>query len=146
MSVTQAEKGRLQKKVARYVWQLRTEMWLGVWDIDILITEYPGESESNLASISPTNVQHRADLEISTGVAESGGEKLRRTVVHELLHLFTRDTNDVIRLGLPKELSVSAYNILWESYRQAHELCIDDMARAWAEFLPLPDWPKSSDE
>ena len=143
MSITQAEKGRLQKKVARYVWQLRSEMWLNRWSIDILITEYPGESESSLASISPTNHQHRAELEVATRAAETGGERLRHTIVHELLHLYGRDTNDVIRLGLRKELSASAYNILWESYRQAMELMVDDMAEAWAETLPLPDWPET---
>ncbi len=140
MSVTQAEKGRLQKKVARYVWKLRSEMWLSRWKVDVLVTEYPGETESNLAWISPTNHQHRAELEVATRVAEEGGERLRQTIVHELLHLYGRDSNDVIRLGLLKELSTSAYNILWESYRQAMELMVDDMAVAWAETLPLPDW------
>ena len=138
MSIT--EKGRLQKKVARYVWLLRDEMWLTRWAIDILITEYPGEDSDNLASISPTNAQYRAELEVATRAAETGGEKLRQTVVHELLHLWHRDSSDVFRLALPKELSHSAYKLLWESYRQTVELMVDGMAYAWAEKLPLPDW------
>ncbi len=141
MSVSQAEKGRLQKKVARYVWKMRSEMWLNRWSIDILVTEYPGENSDNLASISPTNHRHRAELEVATRAAEEGGEPLRQTIVHELLHLYSRDQNDVIRLGLVRELSASAFRILWESYNQANELMVDDMAVAWAETLPLPDWP-----
>ena len=140
MSVTQAEKGRLQKKVARYVWKLRSEMWLDRWSIDILVTEYPGEDSGNKASIQPVNAQYRAELEVATGVAEAGGEDLRHTVVHELLHLWHRDSSDVFRLALPKALGDSAYTLLWESYRQTVELMVDGMARAWAETLPLPDW------
>ena len=117
-------------------------MWLNRWKIDVLITEYPGESESNLASISPTNHRHQAEVEVATRAAEEGGEQLRQTIVHELLHLYGRDSDDIIRLGLRKELSASAYNILWESYRQAMELKVDDMAVAWSETLPLPDWPE----
>jgi hypothetical protein len=140
VSVTQAEKGRLQKKVARYVWQLRSEMWLDRWAIDILVTEYPGQSESNLASISPTNARYWAELEVATHAAETGGEKLRHTIVHELLHLWYRDPSDIFRLALPKELSHSACTLLWESYRQSFELMTDQMAGAWAKTLPLPDW------
>ena len=140
MSVTQAEKGRLQKKLARYVWKLRSEMWLDRWAIDVLITEYPGEDSDALASIQPTSVQYRAELEVATRAAETGGEKLRVTIVHELLHLWHRDSSDVFRLALPKELSHSAYTLLWESYRQSVELMVDGMAYAWAEHLSLPDW------
>ena len=140
MSITQAEKGRLQKKLARYVWKLRDEMWLTRWAINILITEYPGENESNQATIAPTNARYRAELEVATGVAEVGGEDLRHTIVHELLHLWHRDSSDVFRLALPKELSSSAFILLWESYRQADELMVDQMAYAWAEHLSLPDW------
>ena len=140
MSITQAEKGRLQKKLARYVWKLRSEMWLDRWAIDILITEYPGQSENNLASISPTNARYRAELEVATRAAETGGEQLRHTVVHELLHLWYRDPSDIFRLALPMELSNSAYTLLWESYRQSFELMVDQMAGAWAEHLSLPDW------
>ena len=140
MSITQAEKGRLQKKLARYVWKLRDEMWLNRWAVNILITEYPGESGTALASISPTVASYRADMEVATGVAEAGGEDLRHTVVHELLHLWYRDSSDVFRLALPKELSNSAYTLLWESYRQTFELMVDGMAYAWAEHLSLPDW------
>ena len=113
MSITQAEKGRLQKKLARYVWLLRDEMWLTRWAINILITEYPGENESNQATIAPTNARYRAELEVATGVAEVGGEDLRHTIVHELLHLWHRDSSDVFRLALPKELSSSAFILLW---------------------------------
>lgn len=144
--MTHAEKGRLQKKVARYVWKLRGEMWLGIWSIDVLLEDYPGENSDSLATISPTNAQHRAELEIKPSVAEDGGERLRQTIVHELIHLYHRDASDVLRLSLPKELSTSAYTLLWEAFRQATELMVDDMARAWAEHLSLPDWPKDSDE
>ena len=140
MGITHAEKGRLQKKVAAYIWKLRDEMWLGLWRIDVILEDYPGESSGNLASISPTTAQHRAELEIRPGVAQDGGEVLRHTVVHELIHLWHRDSTDVLRLALPKELSQSAYTLLWEAYRQSLELMVDDMAHAWAETLPLPDW------
>ncbi len=145
MSISQAEKGRLQKKLARYVWKLRDEMWLTRWAINILITEYPGESENSLATISPTNAQYRAELEVATRAAEPGGEDLRQTIVHELLHLWYRDASDIFRLALPKELGNSAYTLLWESYRQTFELMTDGMAHAWGEHLSLPDWPKESD-
>jgi hypothetical protein len=140
MSITQAEKGRLQKKLARYVWLLKEKMWLDRWLINILVTEYPGQSDTNLASISPTNAQYRADLEVATRAVETGGERLRHTIVHELLHLWYRDASDIFRLALPMELANSAYTLLWESYRQTFELMIDEMAGAWAEHLPLPDW------
>ena len=142
MSVSQAEKGRLQKKVARYAWQLRSEMWLNRWIVDILITEYPGEDSDARAAITPINGQYRAELEVATHAAVEGGEFLRHTIVHELLHLWHRDSNDIFRLSLPKELANSAYTLLWASYIQTSELMIDEMAGAWEQTLPLPDWPK----
>ena len=142
MSITHAEKGRLQKKVARYVWQLRGEMWLGIWSIDVMLEDYPGEDSDALAAIQPTTAHHHAEIEIRPGVAQDGGGPLRHVVVHELLHLYHRDASDVLRLSLPKELSTSAYTLLWEAFRQATELMVDDMAHAWAEHLSLPDWPK----
>ena len=144
MSITQAEKGRLQKKVARYVWQLKEKMWLDRWLINILVTEYPGQSDTTLASISPTTARYEAELEIATRAVEAGGDGLRHTIVHELLHLWYRDSSDIFRLALPMELSNSAYTLLWESYRQTFELMIDEMAGAWSETLPLPDWPKEN--
>ena len=144
MSVTQAEKGRLQKKVAKYLWQLRDEMWLTRWNIDVLVTEYPGESHTTHASIIPTNARHQADIEIAVGIAETGGPTLRHVLVHELLHLYHRDSADQVRLGLIKELATSAYELFWELYRQSIELMIDDMANAWSETLSLPDWPSEA--
>ncbi len=140
MSVTQAEKGRLQKKLAQYVWKLRSEMWLNRWIVDVLITEYPGEDSDARASIQPVGGRYRAEMEVATYVAAAGGEDLRHVIVHELLHLWHRDSSDVVRLALPKELGGSAYRLLWESYRQTVELMVDEMAGAWAETLPLPDW------
>lgn len=146
MSLTHTQKDRLQKKVTRYAARLRGEMWLDQWYISVLITEYPGDSTHNSASISPANGRHRAELEVSVEAADNGGETLRHILVHELTHLYLRDSNDLVRLGLIKELSNSAYQLFWESFRQSTELMTDDLARAWAETLPLPDWPKDSDE
>ncbi len=140
MGVTQAEKGRLQKKVASYVWKLRSEMWLNRWIINVLITEYPGENSDTRAAITPVNGRYQAELEVATYVAAAGGEDLRHVIVHELLHLWHRDSNDIFRLALPKELADSAYTLLWASYLQTSELMIDEMAGAWAETLPLPEW------
>ncbi len=140
MGITHAEKGRLQKKVAAYIWKLRDEMWLGLWRIDVILEDYPGEDSDARAAITPVNGQHRAELEIRPGVAQDGGVTLRHVVVHELIHLWHRDSTDVLRLALPKELSNSAYILLWSAYRQSLELMVDDMAHAWAEKLPLPEW------
>ena len=144
MGITQAEKGRFQKKVASYVWKLRSEMWLNRWTIDVLVTEYPGEDSDARAAITPVNGRYKAELEVATYAAEAGGEDLRHVIVHELLHLWHRDSNDIFRLALPKELSQSAYTLLWEAYRQSLELMVDDMSYAWAEKLPLPEWGNES--
>ncbi len=144
MSLTHAEIGRLQKKVAKYAWQVRDEMWLGLWSVNVLLTEYPGAGEDALASIIPTSGQHKAELEIRISTANQGGEVLRRTVVHEMLHLYHRDSSDIFRLGLKEELGGSAYRMLWEAYRQQIELMVDDIAHAWESALPLPDWSNDS--
>ena len=142
MSLTHTQKDRLQKKVTRYAAQLRGEMWLDQWYITVLITEYPGDSTHTSASISPANGRHLAELEVSVEAASEGGENLRHILVHELIHLYMRDANDQVRLGLAKELSNSAYILFWETYRQTTELMTDDLSKAWAETLPLPSWPK----
>ncbi len=145
MSVSQAEKGRFQKKVARYVWQLQSEMWLNRWIINVLITEYPGEDSDARGAITPVNGRYKAELEVATYAAVEGGKDLRHVIVHELLHLWHRDSNDVFRLSLPKELADSAWTLLWAAYRQTSELMIDEIAGAWAETLPLPDWPREEE-
>ena len=146
MTVTHKQKGRLQKKVAEYLNQLRTEMRLSQWHIDVLVTEYPGESDSNHASIAPVSARHRASLEVSVEAAEAGGALLRQTLTHELLHLYHRDASDQVRLGLINELSSSTHGVFWELYRQSIEIMVDDLAYAWSEYLPLPDWPEEKNE
>lgn len=136
MSLSHAEVGRLQKKVAKYVWLVRDEMWLTHWKIDIRLEEL----EDVRATIQPTNNRHLADLILDVSGARAGGVTFRHTVVHELLHLWLRTPNDIIRLTLPDIMSLEGYKVLWESYRQAFELMVDDMAWAWGETLSLPPW------
>jgi hypothetical protein len=65
---------------------------------------------------------------------------VRRTLVHEALHLFQRDTRVMVREDLSRWLGVTADEVFWRSYNRASERGIEAMAQAIAPLLPLPPW------
>jgi hypothetical protein len=64
-------------------------------------------------------------------------EELRRSVVHEILHLLTRDWDEAAE-ALEDQLSPAAWSLASKRLDHEREQAVEAIAGAWAESLPLP--------
>ncbi len=128
----------LTKYVEKYVAILRDQLWLGEWVLEISVVDHPGGNPHSDANCDPFDGQKRAKMEFATRIVDDPAE-LKRTVAHELLHLFHRDQTDVIRLTMQRALGSDAFEILWESFRQQTELMVDNLTTALVPLLANPE-------
>lgn len=122
------------------VGKLQTTMNLRHWDI--LIFRSPAECDQTGAQITPVEGQWIANMHLGKDWATFATKFKRQSLVHELIHVHMQPMNDIMRLGLPRLLSDSAYEAIWESFRQQNEYTVDAMATA---FNSLVDWQGAFD-
>jgi hypothetical protein len=128
------------KRLKAYIKLLRDELGLSEW---ALVLEYKttgddGDYEA-WATIHPREAKREAEMHVAYDFREQTPEKQRYCLTHELLHLYHRDSVEVMRLTLPKLLGEVGFTAVWEPYRQLTELMVDNMARMLAPRMPLPD-------
>jgi hypothetical protein len=122
----------------RYLrWIATTHLKLADWRV-WLMTD-PAPDDGCIATILPTEGRKRAQVWLERDWQPRGAEDKRHSLVHELLHLHHRDQTDLIRKGLHESgyLPQSAYDLLWEGFRLATEVMVDEMADVIAPSLPL---------
>jgi hypothetical protein len=124
-----------------YVRRVRNWMALQHWEISI-IDRAPSDNTAR-AQLETTEGRYLAGLWVSDSFFDSPAEEQRQTVVHELLHVAGREQNDVIRAGgLSTVLGQTAYGLVWENYKAAHERLVDQLASVLAPHAPLPRIPR----
>jgi hypothetical protein len=69
-------------------------------------------------------------------------DDLRQTVCHELLHCHFAAMWHQARQDLLDRLGQDTYDVFIASFERNMEYAIDAAATAWAEHLPLIEWPK----
>lgn len=120
-----------------YVLYLMKELRLPPWKITLEVVKRPGdESGSNVDGwIDPTEGRYRAVMEISDEVREQGGDRLRHTLVHELLHLHHRGVDSVVLKGPVSLSSQQGYDVLIAWYKTESEQLIDALTEVIAPRL-----------
>jgi hypothetical protein len=113
---------------------------MGLWDWSILVRPEAPEEDEVYACVQPTMWQRRATLRVDHGVRSWPLERLRRVMVHELVHCHLDRMDSQYRVLLD-ELGPQARRVAEEAWRALDEEATDDIATAWAERLPLIEWP-----
>jgi hypothetical protein len=126
---------KYERELVSYVAAMLEELGLSRWHVETKVVEYPGVDDETNAVTVTTDGRLHAVLELSP-LALRPAVELRQTVTHELIHLALRDAVDVVRLGAQRVLSPGEYALLWECFRQAFELAVDELATAVSPHLP----------
>jgi len=109
-------------------------------DWELVILRDPPSDGDAIASCYPTEGRRRATLRFSDEFYSDGPISQRLTIVHELIHCHLSDTRDVVRLDLFRShaLSQREYESVDGALVRQMEYAVDDLAAAFAPFLPLP--------
>lgn len=131
-------KKRDRKELGRYVRWVADEIGLRDWTIDLL-TE-PCDEDCN-AQTRLIYGRKRAALRVSEGFRAFDLERIRHTIVHELIHLHLAAATNQVDHDIGEHLGATAYDIFWNGWLRNLEYGIDGLAGALAPHLPLIDWP-----
>lgn len=125
-----------------YVRQLADAMGLPHWRI-VLKDGWPDEAGTGDMCVWRNNNYYSADLYIRD--EDITPEDLRSNIAHEMVHLLTRDYDQVLS-SIEDQLPPTAWEVL--SARMHHEMeqVVDAIAYAWAATLPLPVVPDGETE
>ena len=130
-----------------YVRAIMLHMGLASWELaleDDRPEDDPDDSEPwGTCFVSPNKrVVH---LWFSDAIASCADPaQTRRSVVHEFIHATLAEASEVWRSDLhaTSALSQPVYELLHSVWRREAELAVEQMARAWAEHLPIPERPE----
>lgn len=127
--------------LGHYVGTLAEHM--GLWDWTIILDTNPPDGEADTyAQIKPTFGQRRARLRFAENVRTWPPDRLRRVVVHELVHCHL-DRMDTVYNDVARELGPQARRIADATWESEIEDATDNIAEAWARTLPMIAWPES---
>lgn len=110
-------------------WQKK--LGLDHWDIEVEVVESPHASgNSNLATAAcwSSDTYDNAKIEIREDYAEWELEDLDQTIIHELMHIVTRDIDRTARL-LREEIGASAWNLYSAVWDREIEGLVDRLAK-----------------
>jgi hypothetical protein len=102
--------------------------------------EHP-EAHQAMGYVVPVEGRYVAGIYLASDFPEMEPFKQRHVLVHELTHLYTRDALMVVETAF-KQLSESAYNVAWPTYKEAMECQVDEIARIMAPLFKMPDLNK----
>ncbi len=107
------------------------------WRID-LKEDWPSDAGNGQICVFRNNHYYSADLFFHE--ASYTDEDLRYGVAHEMIHLLTRDYDQVLH-SIEDQLPSTAWEVLSDRMHHEMEQAVDAIAWAWAKTLPLPSKP-----
>lgn len=122
-------------RMRRYVAVLQPLLRLQGWDITV--PDEPPEEDDAWAVCERSKHGWDARVFIADRLLAASPDQQRKTLVHELLHLYTHDWH-VAHLDALTGLEQTSRNWARERHDHEHERCVDAIARVLAPFLPLP--------
>lgn len=110
---------------------------MGLRDWLLHLAHDPPDDPNHYAVCSTYQGQNVATIAFATNWPTWTPDLLRMTVVHELLHCHTHRWREPLD-GVQEIIGNQVYVPVMQATRLNNELLIDNIARAWAETLPLP--------
>lgn len=129
--------------ICRYIRDTANTLTLRDWQIHIL--DLTPDREDTMACIKAVYGRRVAEIKLARDWWDNPPEKLRHTIVHELLHLH-HDGMDTVLHGLKPTLGEAIYNPVYEAFRWQMEVATDAVADAIGPLLPLPEIPTEAED
>jgi hypothetical protein len=133
-------KKRDRKALALYIRSTADQMGLRDWDFNLL--REPCDDDCN-AQCRVIYGRKLADIRVSEHFREFDPARIRRTVVHELVHFHLAAATNSVEHDLDGHLSGQANGLFYSGWLRNLEYGVDGIATAWATTFPLIKWPKT---
>lgn len=130
---------RDRKALGEYMRNIADVMGLRDWTLNLLHEPCDDDCNAQVRLIYGRKV---ADIRVSEAFRSFDPERIRRTVVHELIHFHFAACSNLIEHDLSGHLSKQALNIFFSAWVRDFEYGVDGLATAVASSLPLIEWPK----
>jgi hypothetical protein len=127
------------KELARYIRAIADEIALRDWTIDL--QREPCDDDCN-AQACLVYGRKLVRLRVSRDFRSYDLERVRHSVVHELVHCHTSATDNMVEHDLTDHLGQQAADIFHAGYRRHAEYAVDGLADALAPHVPLIEWPE----
>jgi hypothetical protein len=126
-----------QATLTTYIRTAADEMGLRDWRIELL--DEPCDEDCN-AQVRLIYGRKVATVRVSGDFRCFDLERIRRTVVHELVHLHFAAMTNQVEHDLDGHLSKQALDIFFSAWARDFEYGVDAIATAFAVHMPLIDW------
>ena len=123
-------------RVELYLRQLADLMGLRDWVVR-LEDGVPDDDDAFACVQTYTRIRE-ALIFVRDGWEHASPETFRLYMVHELIHTHL-EAMEVPLSGLELMVGKLAYDVAYGAYREAEEVAVHAIARAWAPLLPLPE-------
>ena len=115
---------------------------LGARDWDVALRNEPCDDDWN-AQVRLIYGRKRAEVRVHRYFAEMDAERIRQTIVHEVVHFHFAATSNQAEHDLKGHLSEQARDVFFSGWLRNLEYGIDGLAVAVAPHMPLIDWSKA---
>ena len=135
-----------RQEVGNYVRGIADLMGLRDWEFRIDF-DAGDERESNIANmvelayVEPSYGRKLAHLHLHPDLRDMDPNQIRMIVAHEMVHCHLAAVQDQCEDDLEKVLGMYADILFHKAFRRNLEYAVDGIATAWAEMLPLIEWP-----
>ena len=137
-----------RKEFGRYFRAIADQMGLRDWRFEIEWSDqlskpnYAADVEHDLgAQMNCIPGRRVGETTFAFSARDQPLDELRQTVCHELLHCHFAAMWHQVRQDLLERLGQDAYDLFIASFERNMEYGVDAAATAWAEELPLIQWP-----
>lgn len=128
------------KELVKYMSHCSTQMGLKDWDLELLYT-LP-EHEDSGAEIEIIYAQKRGAISVAKHFRDLPLERQRQIICHEFVHCHFDGIDMLLRGQFRADVGSAYHHAFNLGYKPAQEIAVDGIATAWAEFLPLIEWPE----
>ena len=127
------------RSLCRWAGVIADEFGLSGWKIRVHVGD-PGATDTGhdaIAAVECVYGRRIANIALSPDFLSMDPEEQRHVILHEFLHIHTRQVHDLILGTLPKSLGQPAFDAFMGGLTLADEHAIDGLASAVERFYPL---------
>lgn len=130
---------RDSKALGQYIRWIADEIGLRDWTLHLLDETADEDCNAQTRLIFGRKL---ASIRVATEFRELEPERIRQTIVHELVHCHFAAATNQVEHDLSEHLGSQASNLFFAGFLRNLEYGVDAVAGALAPHMPLIDWGK----